>query len=226
MGHIVLLGDSILDNAPYVASGQDVTSHLRRLLPRNWDVTLRAQDGSTLANIGPQVVALPETATHLVLSCGGNDALCRIESLKESAGTIGDTLRRTNKWRQEFLSHYRRVLGSLVQTGNKVMVLTIYDPQFDEVELQQTTEAALCFYNDSITRAAFDAGVLVVDLRCLFNEPSDMANPIEPSETGGAKIAAVLCNICLGGHADHANSRVYAAPPPKDNCTPPRTKRS
>jgi hypothetical protein len=210
MGHVILVGDSILDNAPYVAAGQDVSSHLRRMLPRAWDVTLRAVDGSTLVNIESQIVALPEDTTHLVFSCGGNDALCQIESLTETAGTIGETLRHANRWQREFLDEYHKVLGSLSATGKRVIVLTIYDPQFEETELQQAAEAALCLYNDGITRAAFEAGATVVDLRCLFNEASDMANPIEPSETGGAKIASVLRDICLGENGGHKNSRVYA----------------
>jgi hypothetical protein len=34
MAHIVLLGDSVFDNAPYVARGEEVVEHLRRRLPR------------------------------------------------------------------------------------------------------------------------------------------------------------------------------------------------
>lgn len=33
MTHIVLLGDSVFDNGPYVASGQEVIEMLRRRLP-------------------------------------------------------------------------------------------------------------------------------------------------------------------------------------------------
>ena len=46
MGHVVLLGDSIFDNARYVPGGPSVTDHLRRSLPREWQVTLLACDGS------------------------------------------------------------------------------------------------------------------------------------------------------------------------------------
>jgi hypothetical protein len=36
MTHIVLLGDSIFDNAAYVASGPDVVRQLREILPSGW----------------------------------------------------------------------------------------------------------------------------------------------------------------------------------------------
>ena len=65
MPHIVLLGDSVFDNAPYVASGRDVTSTLRRHLPSGWQATLLAQDGAVLANVRDQAQSLPSDATHL-----------------------------------------------------------------------------------------------------------------------------------------------------------------
>lgn len=42
MEHIVLPGDSILDNAPYVPAGRDVTSRLRSLLDTRHRVSLLA----------------------------------------------------------------------------------------------------------------------------------------------------------------------------------------
>ena len=46
MSHIVLLGDSIFDNAAYVRGGPDVVTQLRELLPRGWQATLAAVDGA------------------------------------------------------------------------------------------------------------------------------------------------------------------------------------
>lgn len=42
MKTLVLLGDSILDNAPYGRPEPDTTTHLQRLLPE-WDATSLAQ---------------------------------------------------------------------------------------------------------------------------------------------------------------------------------------
>src|SRR6188472_4484107 len=74
-GHIVLLGDSIFDNARYVPGGPSVIEHLRRILPGGWRATLLARDGSVTADVARQLAAVPEDATHLVISAGGNDAL-------------------------------------------------------------------------------------------------------------------------------------------------------
>jgi hypothetical protein len=36
MGHLVLLGDSVFDNAAYVGGGPDVVAQLRARLPTGW----------------------------------------------------------------------------------------------------------------------------------------------------------------------------------------------
>ena len=46
MPHLVLLGDSIFDNAAYTAGGPDVVTQLRAQLPPGWSATLAAVDGS------------------------------------------------------------------------------------------------------------------------------------------------------------------------------------
>ena len=43
MTHAVLLGDSIFDNAAYVASGPDVLRQLSGILPSGWRATLNAR---------------------------------------------------------------------------------------------------------------------------------------------------------------------------------------
>src|SRR5258706_13359127 len=75
MPHLVLLGDSIFDNGVYTGGGPDVVSQVREFLPSAWAASLLAIDGSTTDNIADQMERLPEEATHLVLSVGGNNAL-------------------------------------------------------------------------------------------------------------------------------------------------------
>jgi hypothetical protein len=50
-------------------------------------------------------------------------------------------------------------------------------------------------FNDVILRCAVDAGVPVVDLRRIFREPADYANPIEPSAIGGSKMVKVIARV-------------------------------
>lgn len=48
---------------------------------------------------------------------------------------------------------------------------------------------ALSILNDVITREAFTRRLSLIDLRVIFNEDADFANPIEPSIQGGMKLA-------------------------------------
>ena len=75
-GHIVLLGDSVFDNGAYISAGPDVATQLRLALPARYKVTLLARDGAVAADLPHQIARLPDDASHLVVSVGGNDALC------------------------------------------------------------------------------------------------------------------------------------------------------
>ena len=73
--HVVLLGDSVFDNAAYVGGGPDVVRHLRAALGAGHRATLAAVDGATIADVPHQLAGVPAEATALVVSAGGNDAL-------------------------------------------------------------------------------------------------------------------------------------------------------
>ena len=79
MPHIVMLGDSIFDNRSYTGTEPDVVTHLRAMLPEAARATLLAVDGTTTRSMARQVGEIPDDATHLVVSVGGNDALGHID---------------------------------------------------------------------------------------------------------------------------------------------------
>src|SRR5262245_61220317 len=90
--HLVLLGDSVFDNGPYTGEAPDVITHLRHLLPPDWTATLCAVDGATTRAIDAQLTRVPATATHIVLSIGGNDALENRDMLFLPARSTADAL--------------------------------------------------------------------------------------------------------------------------------------
>src|ERR1044071_1542427 len=63
--HIVLVGDSILDNAAYVGGDPAVAEQLRDAIPADWRVTLAAVDGASAAEVASQLDQVDATATHL-----------------------------------------------------------------------------------------------------------------------------------------------------------------
>ncbi|HEX8672502.1 MAG TPA: hypothetical protein VF710_11475, partial [Longimicrobium sp.] len=93
MPHLVLMGDSVFDNAAYVRGGPDVVRQARdRLGPEGWQATLVAVDGAVTEGVRRQIARIPPDATHLVISAGGNDALGSVDVLYRGARTVGAAL--------------------------------------------------------------------------------------------------------------------------------------
>jgi hypothetical protein len=192
VAHIVLLGDSIFDNAAYVPGGPDVVRQLGDILPAGWSASLRAVDGSTVENIPGQLTKLPAGASHLVVSIGGNDGLGRIGVLEEPADSIARALTRMADIGDGFRRDYAAMLEAVLARGLPTVLCTIYEPRFPDPLLQRLAVTALSLFNDVITRAAFARGLPLIDLRLVCDENEDFANPIEPSVKGGAKIARAI----------------------------------
>lgn len=212
MSHVVLLGDSIFDNAAYVAGGPDVITHLLELLPEAWNATLAAIDGSVIADVPAQLRRLPRGSTHLVLSMGGNDALGHIDILDRRAGSVAEVLDLLATIRSRFEMEYRDVLGQVLRIGLPVTVCTIYEGALPDAALQRRAATALTHFNDAILRSAFELGAGVIELRLVCRSPDDYANPIEPSVRGGARIAAAIASaLAQAPAAGHARSAVESA---------------
>lgn len=196
-GHVVLLGDSIFDNAVYVPDGPSVIEHLKRILPSGWDATLLAVDGATIPSVEGQLRDIPGNATHLVLSVGGNDALIHAgQILTEPADSVASALAGIAKIRDEFSREYRRMIDHVRSRGLPLAVCTIYD---SIPGLQPAQSAGLSMFNDVITKHVIATGSTLIDLRLICDEPTDYAaiSPIEPSATGGGKIAQAIRTALL-----------------------------
>ncbi len=194
MSHVVLLGDSIFDNASYVPGRPAVIEQVRRGLPPNWKSTLVAVDGHTVEGIATQLPRVPANATHLVVSVGGNDALLAAGLLHEPAVTVGGALSTIAVSLGEFRAAYVAMLKSILKLGKPTAVCTIYDaiPVIGNAE-----RVALAGFNDVISRAAVSAGIPLIDLRVICDHVDDYSSisPIEPSVIGGAKIADAICRL-------------------------------
>lgn len=204
MNHVVLLGDSIFDNARYVPGGPSVIEHLRRILLDSWRATLLAVDGAVVDQIDRQLQKLPADASLLAVSMGGNNALDHSNVLlnepAEALPLLGDI-------HKQFQKDYRAMLERILELGKPTMVCTIYDsiPILDRLEY-----TGLCLFNDVILREAFRVGIPVIDLRLICNEATDYAqsSPIEPSVVGGRKIAVAIARALVEDGSQFCGSRV------------------
>ena len=209
MPHIVLLGDSVFDNAAYVGGAPDVVQQLRTVLPDLWEATLLAVDGHVIADVPRQLGQLPSNATHLVVSVGGNDALRTSGVIERSARSVAEALGLLAEVRERFQAAYGVMLDAVQTTARPTALCTIYDPRYPDSQRRRLTTTALALLNDVITREAFTRGLSLIDLRVLCNEDADFANPIEPSVQGGQKIAGAIVAF-LHTPCDLKGSRVFA----------------
>jgi lysophospholipase L1-like esterase len=191
MTHVVLLGDSIFDNAAYVGGGPDVLTQLRTMLPSGWTATLLAVDGAIISEVESQLTRLPRDATHLVLSAGGNDVLVHTDLLDRRASSSAQVLSWLADAAEEFEERYRRLLSILGSRRLPLTVCTIYNGNLESA-VRRIAATALSVFNDAILRLAAENSLSVIELRLVCTQPRDYANPIEPSVAGGAKIARAI----------------------------------
>jgi len=210
MSHVVLLGDSIFDNAAYVGPrGTPVIAWLRQELPAGWRATLRALDGSTTHDIPVQLRDLPATASHLIVSIGGNNALFNKSVLGESARSAASVVQRLADIQTEFASDYGAMLEAVRDADRPIILCTIYEPRYPNPVEQRLVVTALSVFNDVIIRQAIEHGLPLLDLRKTCRADSDFANPIEPSSSGGARIAHAIATLLAHHSFDIPNTIIY-----------------
>jgi lysophospholipase L1-like esterase len=208
MGHVVLLGDSIFDNARYVPDRPAVIAQVQRNLPAGWQASLLARDGDVTAGVANQLAVLPAGATHLFVSVGGNDALWESSLLREAARSVAEALEILHEVQTRFRADYRRMLQAVLAVAKPAVLCTIYDaiPGLGPAE-----RTALGIFNEVILSEAFLAGLPVIDLRLVCSEAGDFSHlsPIEPSSVGGAKMARVIAAVATGHDFAQRRSVVY-----------------
>lgn len=208
MPRVVLLGDSILDNGAYVAGGDPVVGQLRARLPKGWNVTLAAMDGAVSLDVIDQLERLPQDATHLVVSAGGNDALICSPTVNSPANDAIALLTELAEIQNRFRLNYTRMLDALRKLRLPLAGCTVYDaiPGLSDIE-----KMALSLFNDVIVQELSAARLPILDLRRVCDEPRDYSDlsPIEPSEIGGAKITRALQQILLDHDFEAGRAVVY-----------------
>jgi hypothetical protein len=209
MSHLVLLGDSIFDNAAYVDGAPAVIDQVRSLLPRGWKATLLAVDGNVTLDVREQIKLIPADATHFVMSMGGNDALGALTQLHSSTplpimqalGVLADI-------QLSFARDYVEILKIASAMGVRMACCTIYD---QVPGLTQELRTALSIFNDVIFRECIRLQVPVLDLRFVCTEATDYSvmSPIEPSTQGGQKIALRIAGTVVDGALEHKKVQIY-----------------
>lgn len=210
MNHLVLLGDSIFDNALYVPGDPAVIDQVRRMLNPLWGTaSLIALDGSVTTDIEHQIKRLPPDTTHLAISTGGNDALNAIPTLQAKTASVSAALEVLSSIQTQFESNYTRAITAALAKRIPLSICTVYDHVPDLPAIHRT---ALSLFNDVILRTAIQYELPVLDLRYICSEAADYSarSPIEPSAVGGNKIAhAIVSSLLLVDASPIRQCRVF-----------------
>ena len=216
MNKIYLLGDSIIDNAPYVKKNEkDVASHLNSMYKCSPQINInnRAVDGHTMKDLLDTQLSdegLNE-ATNIVVSIGGNDLLGNLYFLIDAMGLYqgqeSKVFQRTTTRNKTFedtyfeiikpmQQEYESVVANLSNYRAKLLLCTVYEGDLvdsDEFsDVIYSSKTMLSIFNDIVYRTAQKYNAEVLELRDIFVSPEDYANPIEPSHIGGEKLAKAI----------------------------------
>jgi hypothetical protein len=210
MPTLALLGDSILDNRPYVAPEPDTAAHLRRRLGPDWTVDLLARDGAAIADVRLQLARLPDPIDCAVLSVGGNDALRHVGLLGEPASSVAEVLAELGRIADGFAEGYEALVAELAPRVGRLLLCTIYEPPLSDRLSARLARVPLSLLNDRVIRCAAGRGLEVVELRAVCTRPEDFVMEIEPSPAGASKIAGAIARALQGGPGTPP-ARLFAA---------------
>ena len=144
-----------------------------------------------------------------MVSAGGNDALQEKALIEESARSVAEVLDKLAKIKAAFATSYAAMLDGVLARKLPTAVCTIYEARYPDPTTRKIAAVGLSVFNDVITRAAFTRGLPVIDLRLIIDADSDYANDIEPSVTGGAKIAKIIATLVTSHDFTRRRSEVY-----------------
>ena len=212
MSKIALLGDSIIDNEVYVEDGEfSVLEHLESLSDHNY-IQL-AVDGHTTFEVSDrQLSELDKDNDFIILSIGGNDLLEHLPLLLDNINkhTFTRNLEIINEFLEPIRERYEKIVEHLSKENGELLLCTVYNGDFerdaeherfeeyeelisgidDLLKGQQVAATVLArVFNDVVYSTGSKFNVNVLELREIFTESNDYANPIEPSHAGGEKLA-------------------------------------
>ena len=196
---LALLGDSILDNAPYTGLEPDTATHLQRLLEPDWDVRLLARDGAVMRDVPHQLRRLGGRPDLAVLSIGGNDAIEHIGLLDRHASGSAEVLDELLGIVDAFARNYEEVARAVAERAERTLLCTIYDVRLEPARYARLVRVPVALLDDVIIRTGARLGLDVLDVRSVCTHDADFVLQIEPSAQGAAKIAAAIAAAARDG---------------------------
>jgi hypothetical protein len=176
--NIILLGDSILNNSNYVDPEDSVSALIKKTCNNN-NIILKAQDNAKIENVYAQVDSLignnlDNKDTYIFLSIGGNNIIEDNQILK------------LDNLKKEYFKLLSYIRNNFLKT--KIYLVGLYYP-FDPRFKKYTT--TINNWNKIIRNLGYN----YIMLDSVVTNKQDLIFAIEPSATGGKKIAKEICNV-------------------------------
>jgi hypothetical protein len=165
---LICIGDSILNNQNYVPVGKSVIAYLQNEVK----VINVAQDNAKINDVYNQLRRVPYITSNMsiILSVGGNNLLeyDRIETASVKY--------------MELISYINEMYES------KLYILNLYYPMDESMKKYYKI---ISKWNSMLrnTISSKYNNIEIIDISKIINEPTDLVKKIEPSITGGLKIA-------------------------------------
>jgi hypothetical protein len=178
---IFLIGDSVLNNSNYILSeGKSVPDLIKTGHPNTYNF---AKDGAVITDCVTQIEQIPAenntSQTYIFVSAGGNNIL-------NSHFTISKEMIDT------FFQQYSTLLYSLKSefSNAQIYLLTLYYPLDSRFKnLYPFVEQWNTLLSEFVEK---NTDFKLIRTNKLMLLKADFTNAVEPSETGGAKIASAI----------------------------------
>ena len=179
---LILMGDSILNNANYVPEGTSVYAFLKQKVSNVINV---AKDGATINDLYTQLDKIPielnNSQTYIFISAGGNNIL-------------SNSTTKLNKYQiiQLFNTYidFLKALRAKLSNVN-INILNLYLPTNPRY---QSYKSSVDQWNLLLKEYSNKIGETynILDLHTLLTSPEDFIYDIEPSKTASDKIAYLI----------------------------------
>ena len=184
MDNIVLVGDSILNNANYVSPGLTVYDLIKS---KHENVQMYAADNSAIKDVIKQVENMPNKFntknTYIFVSAGGNDILnLSIHQDEESTKNL--------------FNMYLLLIKAIKQKfpNANIVALNIYYPPNPYYKIFYKTVE---MWNNLLMKNKTIQGYSVININKMLTSEDDFTRDIEPSDIGGEKIADAITEFKL-----------------------------
>ena len=188
----ILLGDSILKNNAYVANGKSVETII---IEQNKNIHCFAKDNSKIVDVYGQINQIPSEFnspnTIIFLSAGGNDILSHYVYQNQDITNTSSL--------NPMFSAYKHIIKSIQKKipNAKIVLLDIYYP--DNLTYKQY-HSIIKEWNERIYEFAnnYSNNIYeVIKISGALTKNQDFSFGIEPSDSGGQKIADLILGIHL-----------------------------